>query len=964
MTTSSSSTFTAGFGLRVCHINANSLRAHIESLKFFMANHQPFHLIAISETKLGPIMDDSIVALKGYNLLRQDRRTNGGGVALYVHKSLMVSRICSSSGNWAGKPGLPEYLFCEVTPPNLPPIFAGVVYRPPHAPFMAGEENNFITDLIDSMHNYSTKVIMGDFNADQLTNSADAHFLRNLITDNSLKSIPYGATFHREGSDTALDLCLVDSEDIVTDHWKSDVPFADGHDIITATIKSSLEKPVPHDITYRDYKALDVNGFLEYLSTCNWSVFDNESSLDERLHCLNSNLEAAVLLNTPIKTLRQTGKVRQPWFTREHNELMDERNRRYRRFRRTRMKDDLLRYRAARDQALQAIEEAKVSYYHDRLCGLKDSKRIWRELKNLGLCSSGLDSTTKFPAAALNAHFSTISYDPSATPVSDVIAEIEGMNEQFPLFSFSPVTLQDISSSIDHFNTPARGSDELPKSVITAAFPFIGKYVLDIFNRSIGESIFPTAWKKSLILAVNKVASPRSMNEMRPISLLCFLSKVLERLMHLQLSDYLETCLLLDKHQTGYRSEHSTQTTLLKLTDDIRSGMDQKLVTMLLLFDFSKAFDSVSHVVLLRKLRSMNIAVSAIKWIASYLTERKQAVLDPNGVPSSFSALNKGVPQGSVLGPLLFAIYVRDICNGFATVVLYLIYADDLQIYVIFPLHRLPEFSALMSAHAEMVNEWAVQNQLKLNISKTKAIIFGSYYYVNQLSTMETEGVVLGETLIKFEPSVRSLGVILDSKLNWKEQVASICRKSYSLLYRLNFFRKSTNFNLRKHLIQALLFPILDYCSLVWCDLSNELESKLQVVANSGIRYIYGVRRHEHISPYRTALRWLTIKGRRNYFTAVLMYRMFKSGKPEYLVNRYIINVSNRPVRGSRPPLCIPPFRKEFLENSFHVSSSYLWNSLPPVVRNCTTVKSFKRCLHAYLLSLQDGQEPLLRAHL
>ena len=185
---------------------------------------------------------------------------------------------------------------------------------------------------------------------------------------------------------------------------------------------------------------------------------------------------------------------------------------------------------------------------------------------------------------------------------------------------------------------------------------------------------------------------------------------------------------------------------------------------------------------------------------------------------------------------------------------------------------------------------------------------------------MQTKGVTLIQTLIKFETSGRSLGVILDCKLNWKEQVSSICRNAYSLLYRLNFFKKSTNFNLRKHLVQTLLCPIVDYCSLVWYDLSAELNQKLEVVMNAGIRYIYGIRKREHITPFRSSLQWLTIEGRRKYFAAILLYRMFATNKPHYQVKRTIANVSNRPVRRYKIPLCIQSYKKEFLENS-HLSS-------------------------------------------
>ena len=158
---------------------------------------------------------------------------------------------------------------------------------------------------------------------------------------------------------------------------------------------------------------------------------------------------------------------------------------------------------------------------------------------------------------------------------------------------------------------------------------------------------------------------------------------------------------------------------------------------------------------------------SALKWIGSYLTGREQAVIDDDGKPSTFAWLNRGVPQGSVLGPSLFLWYINDIGIGFYYI-FHLIYADNLQVYVTFPLAELQRYVHLMEDHANLIRNWATDNRLTLNLTKTKAIIIGSNYYINLLTTLPIRGLTLENTFIKFESSLRNLGIIFDSKLNWK----------------------------------------------------------------------------------------------------------------------------------------------------------------------------------------------------
>ena len=219
-----------------------------------------------------------------------------------------------------------------------------------------------------------------------------------------------------------------------------------------------------------------------------------------------------------------------------------------------------------------------------------------------------------------------------------------------------------------------------------------------------------------------------------------------------------------------------------------------------------------------------------------------------------------------MLGPLLFAIYVDDLPLCFDHDVSHIMYADDLQLYISCPLEELDHFSTKMSANADCIMSWASLNKLRLNVDKTKAMVIGSPYYINSLPSVARNFIVIGGTPVVYESSLPNLGVVLDSKLNWNKHIAHICRRVRALIYCLYYFRKSTNLRLRKHLTQMLLFPVIDYCCLVYNNFSNDVNSKHQKLVNSGIRYIYGLKRWGHITPYRRELGWLTTTARAKYF--------------------------------------------------------------------------------------------------
>ena len=176
-------------------------------------------------------------------------------------------------------------------------------------------------------------------------------------------------------------------------------------------------------------------------------------------------------------------------------------------------------------------------------------------------------------------------------------------------------------------------------------------------------------------------------------------------------------------------------------------------------------------------------------------------------------------------------------------------------------------------------------------------MVIGSPYYINSLPSVARSFIDIGGTPVVYESSLRNPGVVLDSKLNWNEHIAHICCRVRALIYRLYYFRKSTNLRLRKHLIQMLLFPLIDYCCVLYNNLLNDVNSRLQTLVNSGIRYIYGLERWEHITPYGRELGWLTTTARAQYFAANLLRKIFNTVTPSYLLDFFDFTIATRPVR-------------------------------------------------------------------
>ena len=485
--------------------------------------------------------------------------------------------------------------------------------------------------------------------------------------------------------------------------------------------------------------------------------------------------------------------------------------------------------------------------------------------------------------------------------------------------------------------TKATGLDGMTPKILKTSAEIIGPNLLKIINISIKNGQFPDTLKVAKLFPIHKNGLKSDPSNYRPVSILPVVSKVIEKHITKHLFSYLNKYKLLHQSQSGFCRKHSCNTALINLINRWLKHIDKGDIVGAIFFDLRKAFDIVDHELLMKKLSIYKFSQTSLGWIKSYLSGRKQCILDKE-ISSSLQLIRSGVPQGSVLGPVLFLIFINDL-PLFTEGANVDIYADDTTMHVADKDRVKIEKSLQQGANG--FKRWCTSNNMLINTHKTTLMTLGAR---QNLSRIETVHVYLDEDIIKEVNHEKLLGIIIDRNLTWDKQIDAVCLNVTRRITLLKLLSKYVNKSGLKQYYNSYSLPVLDYGCLIWGHCSNLNINRLVKLQERAARIILSV---DYTTPSNIMFRdlnWLPFTKRFQYHTCVMMYKALNDLAPEYISSQFskTLETHSRHLRSvDNELLRVPYSRTCYFEKSFTVDGAKQWNNLPVNLRTLPNLNSF-----------------------
>jgi len=911
------------------YFNARSL---VQKMDYFRATVEAFSpdIIGITESWASSDISDSEISLSGYDMFRRDRPVDvrGGGVLLYVRSEL-------NAVEFVPKSRFPEQVWCSVKSGNRSDMLIGVCYRSPNMMTLFGNDTN--GTLLDLVKEVGGRQIlwMGDFNYPDIdwntlhaSTTAGQCFV-DCIEDEFLVQHVKEATRGK----AVLDLVITSEPDMVDTVEVLDTFGSSDHSILRWSTNISMDSSESKQ-EIRDYLHADYDSIRQELSSVDWEQ-SLSGTANECWEFFREQLERAVQEHVPIKKVSVSKKKKAPWLTYRAVKMIKKKHKIYSKYKDKKHPA----YVAAAAKADCEVRKAKLNFEEKLAKNIKnDAKSFFAYARHSSRTATKVGpiikdngdviSVTQDITEELNDFFSSVftREDTSRTP--QVVNVFQGApSEELNELHITPAEVDRLLGKLR--DDKAAGADNILPKLLREVREEIAYPVSCIFRKSLQEGVIPDDWKVANVSPIFKKGSRSQVSNYRPISLTSQLCKILESLLRDSIVQHLEKHCLIFQSQHGFRKGGSCMSNLLAFLDRISHCVENGDNVDVIYLDFAKAFDKVPHHRLKLKLRAHGISGKILNWIQEWLFNRKQRVC-LRGYTSSWQLVLSGIPQGSVLGPLLFLIYINDIDKGILNWLLK--FADDTKVFGV--VNNSGDSQRLQQDLSKLF-KWSHDWQMLFNIEKCKVLHIGSD---NQHFSYHMDGCELEKCTEE-----KDLGVIITNDMKSSRQ----CLQAYNRASRiLGMIRRTISYknkDIMLNLYKTLVRPHLEFCTPVWSPHYKKDKILLERVQRRFTRMIPELKNMEYESRLNKLGLW-SLEERRNRADLIEVFKMYAG--LSILKFDSLFEVSNNShTRGHSLKLAKHRCRLDLRKFFFAERVIDRWNSLDQQAVSSSSLNSFKSAL-------------------
>lgn len=926
----------------VMHANVRSLKRNIDLLS---AESNQYDVITLSETWLTNETLDNTTKIQLPNFhppVRLDRDDGYGGVAIYIKCHL----VCKPRPDLYVD-GL-EAVWVE-TKVNKQSLLIGSVYR---SPDRLASYWDLLSEGLRKVNNTGLKfMFLGDINTDWL-NSPSKHYsdTLQLFQLHQLVKTPTRIT---PTSSTCVDHIVVQNPQLIK---AVDVapPFCSDHSVPFVILHSQQSTRQLLKRQIFNYNKLDKEKFCNLLYAVDWENIFIENSIDESAQIFTDTLMSAAKKCMPVKNvvIRENDA---PWMTAEIRFLILQRNRMYKRALHSRLPNDMANFRIFRNKIISKIRNRKLEYLNSLNDKISDplnfGNKDWWKLVNIFLHKKGINHD-EIPPLQYKDHI-YYSNEEKAQVLNEFFVEqctLVGNDDPLPpvtpknpeLYEIILTPLEVKATMKKLKRNKATGPDHIHNFLLVTAADVLAGPLTLFFNRCLRVGVFPNCWKHAHVTPIYKKGDRDNCTNYRPVSLLSCVGKLLERCIHTHLYEFFTGNNILSSAQSGFIRGDSTIFQLLSIYNNYIVNYDRNITTQAVYFDLSKAFDRVWHRGLLLKLEANGIRGPLLRFIENYLSGRTQSVV-VKGVTSDAKLVPAGVPQGSVLGPLFFLIYINDIVLNIESTIK--LFADDTSVSSSVGDSDLR--SAALNSDLEKIHTWANTWKLKFNEDKTELLNF-------KRGPLPVNDLHFGNVTLKETKSHKHLGLIIQCDCRWGEHIDAVARKVNMLIACLRGYKYSLSRKALETMYKSFILPIFDYADVIWDNCTEGQSTILEKLHLEALRIIVGgVKGTSHYKLYEES-GFTSLKERRKNHRLILFFKIVNGLCPDYLLEDLpnLVSTTN-PYHRRRPyERLIPPVRTELYKNSFFPRTTTEWNSLPDNMKTSSSLSEFKRLLNTFCPSV------------